>query len=167
MLSVKNNILFCLLFAAIQFAANVFIFDYPVGRSISQALFSAVFMGLTFHFVFQKFLVWMAQNLEKSLPTLELLPNESMVIEAGANHFKGIEAVGGKLTLTDQRLVFISHKFNIQKNREEFDRSSIFEVKPHHKFSKGIILTTKENASHTFIVDLREKWISELNSTVN
>jgi len=38
--------------------------------------------------------------------------NETIVFETGANHFKGAEAVGGKLYLTDKRLVFKSHKFS-------------------------------------------------------
>ncbi len=43
-----------------------------------------------------------------------LAANETLVKEGMANLFKGVEAVGGKLYLTDQRLVFESHAFNVQ-----------------------------------------------------
>jgi hypothetical protein len=41
---------------------------------------------------------------------------EVLVLETNANHFKGIEAVGGKLFLTNKRLLFQSHSFNIQNH---------------------------------------------------
>ena len=43
-----------------------------------------------------------------------LQPNETLIREGVANLKKGIESVGGKLFLTDQRLVFESHALNVQ-----------------------------------------------------
>lgn len=43
-----------------------------------------------------------------------LQPNEALIREVAANLKKGIESVGGKLFLTDQRLVFESHALNVQ-----------------------------------------------------
>jgi hypothetical protein len=43
-----------------------------------------------------------------------LQPNETLIREGAANLKKGIESVGGKLFLTDQRLVFESHALNVQ-----------------------------------------------------
>ena len=42
-----------------------------------------------------------------------------------ANLLKGIEAVGGKLYLTNQCLIFESHKFNMQSNITEINLSDI------------------------------------------
>lgn len=44
----------------------------------------------------------------------ELQAGEVAVKEGGANIQRGFEAVGGKLFLTNQRLVFESHAFNMQ-----------------------------------------------------
>lgn len=158
---------FLLLYAGLEFLLNYFIYDYPMERLIFRVVLSMVFMGVVFYFVFPKILARMSSSLEKTLPTLELLPNEKLILEAPANHFKGMEGVGGKLTLTDQRLVFVSHKFNFQNHREELKRTAIDSAEPHKRFEKGIIVTTRENtrqnARHTFIIDSREQWISALN----
>lgn len=45
---------------------------------------------------------------------LALYPGELLVKQGGANLQRGAEAVGGKLFLTDRRLVFRSHGMNIQ-----------------------------------------------------
>lgn len=156
-----------LLYAVCDFLFNWFVYDYTIGHTIFNTAFSTAFIAFLSFYLSPKLLKRAAEKLEKSLPKLDLLPNEEIVLAAPANHWNGIESVGGKLTLTDRRLVFRSHKFNFQNHREEFDRASIASAVPHSKLVKGIVLTTQENVGHTFIVDFREKWISELNSSLN
>src|SRR3954451_10040838 len=43
-----------------------------------------------------------------------LRPGEALVRESRANLQRGIESVGGHLYLTDQRLIFESHRLNVQ-----------------------------------------------------
>ena len=43
-----------------------------------------------------------------------LLPDEVLIKQGPANLQRGTETVGGRLTLTSQRLVFESHRFNLQ-----------------------------------------------------
>ena len=45
---------------------------------------------------------------------IDLHPNEKLLREGAANLLRGVETVGGKLFLTDQRLFFQSHSFNVQ-----------------------------------------------------
>ncbi|EQD55503.1 hypothetical protein B1B_09196, partial [mine drainage metagenome] len=45
---------------------------------------------------------------------VDLHPNEKLQREGVANLQRGVEIVGGKLFLTNQRLFFQSHSFNIQ-----------------------------------------------------
>jgi hypothetical protein len=47
-------------------------------------------------------------------PVLPLEPGEKLVREMTANHFLDGEARGGKLLLTDRRLGFKPHRFNVQ-----------------------------------------------------
>ncbi|WP_198147328.1 GRAM domain-containing protein [Gilvimarinus polysaccharolyticus] len=49
--------------------------------------------------------------------------------EGGANLQKNIETVGGELHLTNQRLIFKSHKINIQTGITEIQLSDIKSVK--------------------------------------
>ena len=48
---------------------------------------------------------------------IELDTDEKEIKVAGANHVVGMEAVGGKLLLTNKRLVFKSHFLNIQTHQ--------------------------------------------------
>jgi hypothetical protein len=148
--------------AVVDFIVYRFIFDYTLPRTIFHVIFMSVFMGLLFYIVLPKLMNKIADRLLKSIPALTLLPDETIILEAGANHFKGVEGVGGRLTLTSHRLVFVSHKQNIQRHQQEFNRKSIVGVSPHKKFSKGIVVSTNEHDDHTFIVDSPEKWINEI-----
>ena len=54
--------------------------------------------------------------------------DEDILFETPANHFKGIEGVGGKLYLTNKRLLFKSHKVNIQNHELTINISDIQKV---------------------------------------
>lgn len=43
-------------------------------------------------------------------------PGEELIMQGGANHFLRGEGVGGYLYLTNERLIFKSHKFNFQRH---------------------------------------------------
>lgn len=45
--------------------------------------------------------------------TAELNETESTIYSDGANLFRGVLAVGGKLILTNERLIFLPHNFNL------------------------------------------------------
>ena len=59
----------------------------------------------------------------------ELNLNEKLIEEGRANLQKGFEAVGGFLYLTNQRLIFESHKVNIQTGNTIIDLSNIASTK--------------------------------------
>lgn len=56
-----------------------------------------------------------------------LQPNEVIVKEGMANATRGMEGVGGKLYLTNQRLIFESHDFNFQTGPTFINLSDITE----------------------------------------
>ena len=60
---------------------------------------------------------------------IELNPSEIEIKEGGANLQKNIETVGGKLHLTNQRLIFKSHKINIQTGITEIQLADIESIK--------------------------------------
>ncbi len=47
-------------------------------------------------------------------PALELAPGESIFATAVANHFLHGEGRGGKLVLTEHRVAFVPHRYNMQ-----------------------------------------------------
>jgi hypothetical protein len=48
----------------------------------------------------------------------QLLAGEEIVKDGKANFLRGIEGVGGKLYLTNMRLIFEAHAFNVQSSSE-------------------------------------------------
>lgn len=89
---------------------------------------------------------------------LSLSPNEKMLLGSTANQINGTEVTGGKLFLTDQRLVFIDNK---SKNKREFLRSEISSVQRHPEFPKALVVVTNDNACE-FNVDKHSEWVREL-----
>ena len=55
----------------------------------------------------------------------KLSANEHIIKQGAANLQKGLETVGGKLFLTNKRLIFEAHIFNIQAGITEIDLSDI------------------------------------------
>jgi hypothetical protein len=56
---------------------------------------------------------------------ITLRPNEKLLREGGANLQRGMETVGGKLYLTDQRLFFQTHAFNVQAGPTQIELSDV------------------------------------------
>ncbi len=55
----------------------------------------------------------------------EMKQNEQLIKKGAANLQKNIETVGGKLYLTNQRLVFEAHYINIQGGSTEIELSDV------------------------------------------
>ena len=101
----------------------------------------------------------------------ELKQDETIVKERAANLQRGIETVGGKLYLTNQRLIFEAHKFNVQSAASEIDLSSVGSLqKCWTKFLGFIPLTPNSLAVNTtggkeyrFVLFGRDSWIAAIN----
>lgn len=87
-------------------------------------------------------------------------------IRAGpANHFKGIEAVGGRLWLTDSHLCFRSHGVNFQIHTQSFPLESIRSVKPCRTLwilPNGLLVTLNDGVRHRFVVGRRREWATDV-----
>ncbi|CAM5208240.1 GRAM domain-containing protein OS=Ureibacillus acetophenoni OX=614649 GN=SAMN05877842_1073 PE=4 SV=1 [Ureibacillus acetophenoni] len=95
--------------------------------------------------------------------TVNLQTNEKFLVEkTPANLFKGMEAVGGHLTITDKRLIFKAHKFNIQGGVTEINMSDIVSVTKANTLKiipNRIIVKTKDGNEHKFVVYKRDKLV--------
>ncbi len=96
----------------------------------------------------------------------ELKQDEQIIKQGAANLQKGLEAVGGKLYLTNQRLVFEAHRMNIQGGNTEINLSDIQSSKNCWTKFLGFIplvptsfaVYTKTGAEYCFVVWGRRAW---------
>ena len=100
----------------------------------------------------------------------DLLPTEKVIKEGAANQQKGWETVGGRLYLTNQRLVFESHSFNSQTGITIIQLSRIGTIKKAWTKLLNIfpllpnsILINIENQQFNFVIFSRSKWIAAIN----
>lgn len=131
---------------------------------VFQGIFFGIIMGIGFPLFMEKFGSRFATKLGKKIMP-ELTDNESIEIEGPANLFRGIEGVGGKLFLTNKKVIFKSHKINIQKGQTDIDYNDISEIikrKTAKLIDNGIKIKTTEGREFDFVVNERDKWIEEL-----
>jgi hypothetical protein len=91
-------------------------------------------------------------------------------MEARANMRRGAEHVGGRLFLTDRRLIFESHAFNIQRGSTEIPIAGISELRKAWTRFLGtmplapttMVVTDHEGMEHEFVVRGRSEWIDEI-----
>jgi len=72
-----------------------------------------------------------------------------------ANHFKGIEGVGGKLFVTNKRIVFKSYSINIQNHEVIIGDSNIQHVEFFNTlgiFPNGLKIITSSGKQEKFVV---------------
>lgn len=97
---------------------------------------------------------------ESSAP--ELGDDETVIKHGPANHFMGIEGVGGWLYLTASRLVFKSHALNIQTHELALPLSDIRTVEPVRTMGivpNGLKVTAGEAKPERFVVHGRKEWV--------
>ena len=130
--------------------------------SISVGLFAGALSGLLFGWLIGLFANSKFVTKGTKIDTDE---DETILFKTGANHFKGAEAVGGKLYLTNKRLIFKSHKFNIQNHELSISLSNIEEVDRYKTLgmvNNGLSLTTIDNKIEKFVVQQIDEWLKHL-----
>lgn len=95
-----------------------------------------------------------------------LKQGEQIIKQGLANLQKGIETVGGRLYLTNQRLVFEAHTINVQGGTTEIELSNINTTKKCWTkflgliplFPNSLAVFTKTGEEYQFVVFGRGKW---------
>ena len=125
--------------------------------------------GVIGGFCFALLMKYKANRLYKKT-IIEITNGEKLIKEGGANHFKGREAVGGKLVLTDRRLIFKSHRLNIQNHQLHFPINKIVQVQTNkilNIFNTGLLLQMENNEIHKFVVDEPSAWVTSITEQRN
>jgi hypothetical protein len=95
-----------------------------------------------------------------------LLNAEVLIKQGPANLQRGIETVGGKLYLTNQRLVFEAHQFNVQSERSQINIAEVQSVKKSWTlflgflpiFPNSLSVLTQQGVEHRFTLPGRSDW---------
>lgn len=94
---------------------------------------------------------------------------ETLVRSGLANHFKGMESVGGKLYLTDHRLRFVSHKLNVQRHDESYPLREITRVEKTRTLGivpNGLRITLRSGARERFVLYDRNAWVAAVEQAI-
>jgi hypothetical protein len=138
-----------------------YLFEEPISLEIGGIVIgSGLLAGVIFAFIMKA----LAKRFSTQIP-VDVPEGETLIKEDGANHFKGAEAVGGKLILTNQRLIFRSHSFNIQNHEENILLSRIKEVSSFKTLGmvpNGLKVLLDTSEEHRFVIDNRSVWIDSI-----
>ena len=98
---------------------------------------------------------------------LALEPGETMIRSGPANLFRGIEAVGGFLWLTDRRLVFRSHGISFWPGESAWPLRGIARVETATTmwvFRNAIRCSMRDGRVAKMVVEDREGWARDIES---
>jgi hypothetical protein len=105
----------------------------------------------------------------------ELRQGEQIIKYGLASLPKNIETVGGKLYLTNQRLVFETHMFNVQRGVTEVELSNIQSSQPCWTrflniipvFPNSLAVFTKQGKEYRFVLSGRHTWAAAIEAQRN
>lgn len=107
-----------------------------------------------------------ARSKSKALAAPALDESGAAVLFQGpANHFKGVEAVGGKLYLTRDRLRFKSHGLNVQVHEEAYPLAQIKRTEPARTLGiipNGLVIELDDGRRERFVVNGRSEWMAKI-----
>lgn len=167
-ISLKHKLIFSLIsgfaFAILSSITNYFILDkdFSWGIFAFNIIFFGLFFGFGYLFLMKKLTARILRKIHIGLSEEEVVKHEGP-----ANLFRGIEGVGGKLILTDKRLIFKSHKMNIQSGETQLLLDNIQQASPRKTaklFQNGIRILNKAGEHFDFVVYERDSWLTKLNA---
>ena len=102
---------------------------------------------------------------------LQIRSGEEVLDTRPANLWRGMEAVGGALTITSQRLLFQPHHFNVQKAFEEISLAEVVRVVPIDygiifKTKDGVLVELRSGVTFRFVVNDRAQVIDMIRTAV-
>lgn len=159
------------IFSALVFTGFLFLFDYlfenrfeSIYSYIIQGVLFGIIIGIGIPYISRKF----SASIDKKVKPM-LAKDEQIEIEGPANLMRKMEGVGGKIFLTDKRMIFKSHKYNIQNTQTEIPYGSIEDVstrKTAGLVSNGLRISTKDGEEYNFVVYNRDMWVDKIRERV-
>jgi len=163
---IKAGLSFGIIMAIFSILQDLLTHDNLTAKSIIIFIIAALFGGALSGVLFGWLLGLFVNSKAITEGTkIDTAADETILFETGANHFKGAEGVGGKLYLTNKRLVFKSHKFNIQNHELSISLSDMDKVDRYKTLglvNNGLTVTTTYNTIERFVVQQPGEWIDQL-----
>ena len=99
---------------------------------------------------------------------MNLETGEVLIKQGRGNHLRTFEGVGGKLLLTNKRLIFIPHYLNVQSEEESISLNEIVraEAKGSDFLSRKISIYVRNDSIQTFFVYRRKNWVLQINRAI-
>ena len=136
-------------------------------KSLISSILAGLFTGIIVAWLADKFLT---SSIFTKPPKFNFENEEVIHFQTPANHFKGIEAVGGFLCLTNKRLLFKSHNLNIQNHELSIILSDITTVDRYKTLgiiNNGLAIRLSNDETEKFVVDKAKQWIENIGMTKN
>ncbi len=156
-----NKFLKVMLSTGIPFGLFMGIF-WSLQYGTKSAVVMGTISGTLFGALMSAFVGYQKKKFETDRP---LFRGEDLVKEGGANHFRNVEAVGGWIYLTDQRLLFRSHSINVQRHELSIPLQKITEANPCMTFGiipNGLKIRTIDGNTEKFVVEDRKDWVKKI-----
>lgn len=83
----------------------------------------------------------------------------------GANHFRGLLAVNGQLTLSEAALTFRAGRFNLQSYEQSYALADIAAIEPRRGLAlvgDGMAVILRDGREERFVVFGRREWMREI-----
>ncbi|WP_298903439.1 GRAM domain-containing protein [uncultured Psychroserpens sp.] len=173
-MSLKFRILFAV-GTAILYSILLWTFDYFSDEDIytsNSIIFQGVVFGIIFGIGFPYINEKLAGRFSNTMGAAikpELEPDEIIEIEGPANVFRGIGGVGGKLFLTNKKMIFKSHKLNIRKEQTTIayqNIKTIIKGKTAKIIDNKIKIVTLDNKVFNFVVNERDLWFESIAESI-
>lgn len=101
----------------------------------------------------------------KVLVRTQVEDGKKVIIDCPANHFRGIESVGGWLFLLEEGLYFKSHSMNFQNHELIIPLNQIKEVKATLTLGlipNGLKIITVDNVHERFVLYKNQIWVEQI-----
>jgi hypothetical protein len=148
------------IFAGVPFGLLMgLFFTLRYGSSFGCA--SGLAVGVLFGLTLASFVTWQSARFSRQAAALD---GERIRHQGPANHFRGWEGVGGWLYLTDGRLLFRSHGFNVQRHELSMPLAEVADVQACSTawvIPNGLRVVTA-NGDERFVVEGRRDWVEQI-----
>lgn len=153
------------MFGALVFGVGMGVGTWILGTSTRSVVFGLVCGALFLVFIIP-FRRWFTRR--QSALARAAGPDfgaESVIVEGPANHFRGIEAVGGYLLVTDRRVHFTAHSMNVQSEPWTCSLSDIDDVRNVRLLGiidKGLQFSLPGSSPQRFVVHDGRRWVDAI-----
>ena len=157
--TLKLGVIFGIILAIGIITTNSIIESQINIKIIVSGIIGSAIGGLIFG-LFMKYIFKIGNQIQ-----INLQQNENIIKEGIANHIVKFDSVGGKLFLSNKRLIFKSHKINIHKHTIEIELNNIsdcYKYKYLGIFSNRIKIITNENNIEKFVINKPNEWIETI-----